>query len=114
MCFYKKAGFELAFVYRAGKAVILLVTHSARDILNNPPPLSETEIETLLTANSGGSTWKKDGFGGIMNKSWITEDGLTMAMYDPFKNTLSIMTTEEFQRKVQDGKSEEKKSLEGF
>lgn len=84
---YTKAGLELGVIFRGGKAGILFVNHSEKDILNTPKELSETEIETLLKANSGGVEWKKSNVGGFMKKSWETEDGKILAAYDPLKQS---------------------------
>ncbi len=57
-CTYRKDGLEIKVRFRDAKAVVLWICHARKDTNGKPiEQLSETEIGTLLEANSGGSEW---------------------------------------------------------
>ncbi len=76
--------------------------------------MSKTEIETLLKANAGESSWKE--FGGISFKAkrWILENGEANAQYNNFEHQLLFQTKEFVDVANAAQKEKEKKNLEGF
>jgi hypothetical protein len=85
-----------------------------QDAIGKYAALSETEIETLLNANSGGSNWKEVKSGGFAKKAWSTEDGKIMAGYHTIERVLIIVTKEQVDADAAEKKDEEKKKLDGF
>ncbi len=56
---YRKAGFNVTCIFRAGACVHIGFSHVA-DAENEVAPITEPEITTLLNANAGGKPWAKD------------------------------------------------------
>lgn len=111
---YHKAGLWIYVFFWNGKAQAILIAKLEQDAIGNPEKLSDTEVQTLLEANAGGSTWKKTQSPNLIDKGWVTEDESRIAIYYVLKHHVYITTTEfqKHQSELED--AEEKKKLEGF
>ena len=91
---YRKAGITLIIKFWKGTAQYLIIGKSERDVLDQPVAMTEAEQETIAKANAGGQALKKGSEGGILDRSWETEDGSRIAVYYTGENLLVISTRE--------------------
>jgi hypothetical protein len=111
---YQKAGLNIFITFWNGKASMIFFSKMERGALDNPDDLSDAEIQTLLDANSGGSTWKKSEALLFMKSQWTTADGKLNAQYESPQNYLFVVTAAYNAHREKERAKEEKKALEGF
>lgn len=109
---YEKHPFRVVCGYSEGVCVYIGFLNSERDVLDNPLPMSETQIQTILDANSKGRSWVKRQVISL-HKEWQTSDGYLCAVYS-FENLLLISTKAEMDRSNAETVENEKKKLKGF
>lgn len=111
---YQKAGMNIFITFWNGRASMIFFSKIERGALDNPGDLSDAEIQTLLDANSGGSTWKKSEALMFMKSQWTTADGKLNAQYESPQNYLFIVTSAYNAHREKERAKEEKRALEGF
>lgn len=107
-----KAGFVIAVMFYEGKVDSLAIAKVERDALGKSMEMSDNEISQLLQANAGNRKWKE--ITRSFDRSWLTEDAQLVAIYEPSKRQLSIMTKDAAARSGADKKAEENKALKDF
>lgn len=57
--FHEKSGLQVVCIYHAGKCDCIAFNQLEMDAEKKTLPLSDTMLQTLLKANSGGQTWRE-------------------------------------------------------
>lgn len=107
-----KAGFVIGVMFYEGKVDSLAIVKVEKDALGKSIEMSDNEISQLLQANSGNRKWKEHTCS--FDRSWLTEDAQVVAIYEPSKRQLTIMTKDAAERSGADKKAEENKTLKDF
>lgn len=94
---YVKSGFVIAVMFDAERAGTVQYQHETGEEII-APEITDAELEALLKANAGGSSWIEDK-GVIAKRSWKRADGVLMARYNPLDRTL-LMGDVEFGKKL--------------
>ena len=112
---FKKNGMSFEIAFRGDKAVSMQIYSDSGE------KLSDTVIEGLLKANSGGSEWKLGGGAEAEFKQWRTKDNKMIAWYMikdyPILGkmpVLTIYTVAEFETRKKEKEAKESKKLEGL
>lgn len=108
--FFEKSGFTIGIVFRDEKAASLIISKTGAD----PAEITPVQINTIITSNACGSTWKPAPDSSDETTHWITEDGKIQAFYTASTHYLVIITTAEKNRNLDAQAEKEKAEVSGF
>jgi hypothetical protein len=113
MHMFAKGGFLVAAIFLDQKAAMLMVSKTARNVLNIPEPMSDHEIQLILTANGQGTPWTEGG-AIVKNGKWQNLESALYAQHDRLRNTLTIFTKAWADKQAEAQKAQEASALDGF
>jgi hypothetical protein len=115
---YQKAGLTIVITFWKDKAARVSFSKDNPDHpgyeIDGRAPLTRVEQDTLLKANSGNSTWKKDEESDAKLVSWTRADDKAIAMYSADGNDLTFTDSAYADHLLKEMDKKEAKKLEGF
>lgn len=110
---FHKAGFEIGAMFHEGKCEALQFCKLEKNAIDVALPMSDAEIETILTSNAQGHTWKKKTVISI-NRIWARSDSDAQADYITTQNKLFVATRAASERANADAAAKDKANLKDF
>jgi hypothetical protein len=110
---FSKSGMVIMVTFFEGRGDVVAYCKAAQDVLGQPEPLSDKEIEVLIGSNGAAATWKKLPLISL-DRQWGTEDGKLIARYATMSRMLVVGTAEFFKRSAAAKAEKESKNLDGF